>query len=83
MTAELRKGRRIFLATLGVIGVGAYVYAFLFETPGQVSNLGIVALAAGNACLLVIVSYVLVQWYQRRFSSSGKIVAVKEDRNGT
>jgi uncharacterized membrane protein YeaQ/YmgE (transglycosylase-associated protein family) len=78
MTAERRKGGWIFLATLGVIGVGAYVYAFLFETPGQVSSLGIVALAAGNVCLLVIVSYVLVQWYHRRFSSSGRIGAVKK-----
>jgi len=66
MAGERRRGEWVFLATMGLITVGAYGYAFLFETPGQVSSLGIFGLAAGTVCLLTIVSYMLVQWYQSR-----------------
>jgi hypothetical protein len=83
MMGEHRKGERVFLASLGVIVVGSYGYAFLFEVPGQVSVLGIIAFAAANACLLVIVAYVLLRWYQRRQTGSGNFDAINRNRNGT
>jgi hypothetical protein len=68
----LVKRDRVFLAMLGAVAAFAYGYAFLLETPGRVSGFGVIALAAGNACVLVLASYVLVQWYRRRFSSRGE-----------
>ena len=69
MSVANSKGERVFVWSIGAICASAYGYVFLFETPGQISSYGILALALGGAAFLFLAAYLLIKvhtWHEIR-----------------
>jgi len=80
MKSERQRSNRGLPTALGAIALIAYGYAFIYEKPGSVSAVGIIALAMGTVCLLFVFSYFAVRWYQGRRSTAQTF---NGDRPGT